>query len=418
MKNSRLLTALLALLPALACGKRGDPRPPLRKNPQPIASFRIAQRADRLEISGVAPRLSTEGAALKPFTVEILSAESEGDFMKIARKRSFVVQPGEAFNEPETLPAPGTLLRVAAHALASGKPSAMTSLLSLPVQAPPAPPFELVGALSEGGVQLKWSGKRPNPLPPPPSPVTPPSPATAAPPSGTPSTGAPPVGTPAAPPAAPTPPTSAGAPPPPSGTPTSPTPAGPDGQRGRPSHPGAPATAPAGPVPAPVGPPGKSGFWVYRRAKAGRYDRPLFAEPTGDKSYLDPDAAAGQDWCYVVRAVVSHEPVIESASSNEVCVAARDIAPPAAPSGLTLRVAPGALELRWSPSPEPDLAFYRVYRATPTGSPAKIAEVPAGTAVYLDATTTAGTAYRYTITAVDQAGNESLPSAPLLGNSP
>lgn len=162
----------------------------------------------------------------------------------------------------------------------------------------------------------------------------------------------------------------------------------------------------------------KSGFWVYRRAKAGRYERPLFAEPTPDKSHVDAEAGAGQDWCYVVRAVVSHEPLIESSSSNEACLTARDITPPTVPAGLTLLAQPGALELRWSPSPEGDLAFYRVFRAAPTGAAEKIAEVPAGTSVFLDSTAAAGTAYRYTITAVDRAGNESAPSAPLLGNLP
>jgi hypothetical protein len=385
MRQTARVMALLALLPVLACGKRGDPRPPLRKTPQPLASFRVAQRADRLEISGIAPRLSTDGVALKPLTVEILRADGEGDFLKLAQKRSITVQPGEPFTEPATLPAAGTVVRVAARAVASGKLSVMTAILTLPVQAPPSPPSDLTAVLSEGGVQLKWSGKRPNPLPTP-EPAPPVVPAAAGP-SGTPAAGTPAVRTP--------PPGTAGAPPA-----------------------SGPAAAAAATAPPPTTPAPKAGFWVYRRAKAGRYERPLFGEPTLDKSHLDAEAAAGQDWCYVVRAVVSHEPVIESASSNEACLTARDISPPTVPAGLTLLAQPGALELRWSPSPEADLAFYRVYRAAPTGAPEKIAEVPAGTSVYLDSTATAGTSYRYTITAVDRVGNESAPSGPLLGNLP
>lgn len=373
MRKTFRLLALTSLPLVLACGKRGDPRPPLRKTPQPLAAFRIAQRADRLEISGIAPRLSTEGVALKPLTVEILRADGDGDFLKLARKRSFAVQPGESFTEPDTLPAAGTIVRLAARAVASGKPSAMTGILTLPVQTPPAAPFELVATLSEGGVQLKWSGKRPTPLPAPvpPPPVTPPSP------------------TATAPPPPPTPPTA--------GAPTTST----------------PTTATPPELPAP-----KSGFWVYRRGKADRYDRPLFAEPTSDKGTLDGSATSGQEWCYVVRAVVSAEPLIESGSSNEACLTARDIAPPTVPTGLTLLAAPDALELRWSSSPEPDLALYRVYRAGPNGAAEKIAEIPAGTAMYLDTTASRGTAYRYTITAVDGAGNESAHSLPLLGNLP
>jgi hypothetical protein len=390
MPRTRRLLALTLLVPALACGKRGDPRPPLRKTPQPLTAFRLAQRADRLEISGTAPRLSTEGVALKALTVEILRADGEGDFLKLARKRSFAVQAGEPFTEPETLPAAGTLVRIAARAVGSGKLSTMTSIMTLPVQAPPSAPSDLVAAVSEGGVQLKWSGKRPNPLPPPAPPPAPAVPAIATPVTGAPAP--PPTGTTASPPAH-------AAPPP---LPRTPTPSG---------------VPPAAVVPAETPPP-KSGFWVYRRTKAGRYERPLFAEPTPEKSHLDAAADAGQDWCYVVRAVVSHEPVIESANSNEACLTARDIAPPTVPSGLTLLAQAGGLELRWSPSREADLAVYRVYRAAPTGAPEKLGEVPAGTAVFLDTTATAGTAYRYTVTAVDRAGNESAPSAPLLGNLP
>jgi hypothetical protein len=422
MTRTERLFALVLLVPALACGKRGDPRPPLRKTPQPLVGVRIAQRADRLEISGTAPRVSVDGVALKALTVEILRLDGEGDFLKVAKKRSFTVRAGEPFTEPETMPAPGTVVRITARAAGSGKVSTMTNVLTLPVQPPPSPPFEVVAAVSEGGVQLKWSGKRPTPLPTP----TPAPPVTtpASTPPGTPATSTPAPAAPAAATPATTAPTptatapAAGTPAAASPTPQAPT--APPAQAGPPPHVGAP-TLPGAPMPTAVPaevPIPKSGFWVYRRTKAGRYDRPLFAEPTSDKSHLDETAGADQDWCYVVRAVVSHEPIIESANSNEVCLTARDIAPPTVPSGLTLLAQTGGLELRWSPSPEADLAAYRVYRATPTGAPAKIGEVAAGTAMFLDTTTTAGTAYRYTVTAVDRAGNESAPSAPLLGNSP
>lgn len=380
--------ALLLLLPAFACGKRGDPRPPLRKTPPPLVQFRIAQRGSRLEVSGVAPRVSTDGVTLRAMTIELLRADGDGDFLKLARKRGFTVQAGETFTEPETLPPAGTLVRIAARAVASRQASALTAIMTLPAQPPPAAPANLEAALVEGGVQLKWSGRRPTPLPPPapPPPTSPPPPLATPPATGpAPATGAqaPPSGTPA--------PTSAPA-----------TPA---------------ATAPASPdtLAAPVS---RSGFWLYRRPQTGAYAGPLFPEPTPDKSHLDTEATAGQDWCYVVRAVVSSQPLIESDSSNEACLTARDVAPPTVPSGLTLLAQPEGLELRWSPSPEGDLRLYRVYRAAPTGTPERLAEVPAGTTVFLDRTAAPGTAYRYTITAVDGVGNESPPSAPLLGNLP
>lgn len=358
---------------ALACGKRGDPRPPLRRVPPPLAGFHVAQRGARLEVSATAPRASTDGAPYTSLRVEILRAEGEGDFVKLARTRAITVGAGETFREPDSLPAPGTRLRLGARAVASGKPSALTALTDFVVQPPLTPPAELTAVVAPDGIRLTWSGKPPAPLPPPPPP---PAPVTA--PAAT------PPATPTSAPAAPT---------------------------------AAPSAVPAPPTPPPPPPP-KAGFWIYRRPAKGAYDRPLFAEPTLAQTAVDAQATLGEDWCYVARAVVSQEPVIESDSSNEACATAKDVAAPAPPAGLTALAEPGVLEIRWSPSLESDLATYRVYRAAANGTPQLLADIPAGTTVYRDQSVAPATPYRYTVTAVDTAGNESLPSSPLLGNSP
>ena len=77
-----------------------------------------------------------------------------------------------------------------------------------------------------------------------------------------------------------------------------------------------------------------------------------------------------------------------------------------------------AVELSWSPSSEPDLAVYRVYRARSGGDPVRLAEVAAGESSYRDATLARGVPFLYTVTAVDSAGNESPPSAPAEGSLP
>ena len=99
----RLLGGALVLVALVvpACGKRGDPRPPLRRTPQPLGQFKVAQRGARLEVSGVAPRSSTEGVALATMTVELLRADGDGDFLKLAKKRAFTVQAGETFTDVE-----------------------------------------------------------------------------------------------------------------------------------------------------------------------------------------------------------------------------------------------------------------------------------------------------------------------------
>jgi hypothetical protein len=119
----------------------------------------------------------------------------------------------------------------------------------------------------------------------------------------------------------------------------------------------------------------------------------------------------GEEWCYVVRFLASKDPLVESPSSSEACVAFRDVGAPAAPIGIAVVVGNAGVEISWSPSPEPDLVGYRVYRAAPAGEPAlRLAEVPAGTTSHLDKTGTAGVVNVYTVTAVDKAGNESAAS--------
>jgi fibronectin type 3 domain-containing protein len=96
----------------------------------------------------------------------------------------------------------------------------------------------------------------------------------------------------------------------------------------------------------------------------------------------------------------------------------RDIAAPAAPAGLAVLPREGGLEVLWSPSAEPDLAGYRVYRATGDGRLEKLADTALLRASWLDETAVRGVVYRYAVTALDQAGNESEPTEPVEASLP
>jgi fibronectin type 3 domain-containing protein len=119
-----------------------------------------------------------------------------------------------------------------------------------------------------------------------------------------------------------------------------------------------------------------------------------------------------------VTTVVSTEPVVESSRSNEACVSVRDIVPPARPTGVAALGGADGIEVSWTPSSEADLASYRVYRATPGRAPQVVGEVVPPETVFRDTTAGAGTAYVYTVTALDRAGNESAPSAPAEARRP
>jgi hypothetical protein len=380
-----LLATLAALAPA--CGHRGDPLPPRRRTPPAPQDFRLAQRGDALEARATAPLASVDGVAYEALTVEFLSAEGLKDLEKAGRRHAVQAVPGSRIVGMLPLPAPGTILRVAARGVAGGEKGPRTLTLSLVAQAPLEAPSESRAALTEDGVALSWHGVRPKAIAPP-TPVPTPGPPTVA---GGPLPPRAPLPT-APPPAAAAPPA---VPPAPAVLPAAGARAG--------SEPVAEAGA------APEGP-RRSGFLVYRRIGGAAFDEPLVDEPLVERSLLDPVAPQGATACYVVRAVASTEPLVESAPSNEVCVDVRDIVAPAAPSGVAVLTRESGLEILWSPSAAADLAGYRVYRTAPGAPRERIAEVGTNRSAWLDETARRGVAYAYTVAAFDQAGNESAPA--------
>jgi hypothetical protein len=376
-------TLLLALL-LPGCGHRGDPLPPLRKTPPPVEDFRLAQRGDRLELTAVAPRASVDGVVYERVSVEFLHAEGTVDLERVGRRLRVETSPGTRVVKTLPLPAPGTLVRVAARA-ASGREVGMRgSTLALTAQAPLEAPHDLVADLHADGVVLRWQGPRPLRV------AAPAIAETLAP--RLPSSALPAV-------------------------PPRPSPAGPSS----PARPTAPGVSPPGeglPGAAPATPPEskeppRAGFLVYRRAERGRYDAPLGPEIVERHTQTDGGAPLGATSCYVVRAVASLEPLVESGSSNEACLGVRDVAAPATPTGLAVLPREAGLELLWSPSPEPDLAGYRVLRAEGGGEMKPVAEVDPAQSSWVDETVAKGVSYRYSLLAVDGAGNASPPSLPV-----
>jgi hypothetical protein len=367
LRSLSLLLTLAAL--CAACGHRGNPLPPLRRTPPAPQDFRLAQRGDALEVRATAPTASVDGIAYEALTVEFLYVEGQRDIEKAGQRRAVPAMPGRRVVGSLPLPAPGTTIRAAARSAVGGERGQRTLTQALVVQVPLEAPHGLAAVLTGDGVALSWRGVRPKEA-------------------------APPALSPAA-----LPPTLPAA--------------------GR-----APAPAPkaegertAGTEAAGKGPP-RNGFFVYRRLGGAAYDAPLVEEPLERRSVDDTVAPQGETACYVVRAVASVEPLVESAPSNEACVEVRDVTAPATPAGLAVMPREGGIEILWSPSAEPDLAGYRVYRTIPGGLPEKVAEVGGTRASWLDETARRGVVYRYAVTAFDQAGNESEPAEPVEASLP
>jgi fibronectin type 3 domain-containing protein len=138
-------------------------------------------------------------------------------------------------------------------------------------------------------------------------------------------------------------------------------------------------------------------------------------------SYRDTSFAFDHTYVYVVRGVIQADgSELESATSPPLTVTPRDTFPPAAPQGVVAALlpaaSPGALvvDLSWSISLETDLAGYRVYRSEQESTRGQVLNqelLP--TPAVRDTSVQPGHRYWYTVTAVDRAGNESAPSAPV-----
>ncbi len=102
---------------------------------------------------------------------------------------------------------------------------------------------------------------------------------------------------------------------------------------------------------------------------------------------------------------------VEGDDSAPVEVAAKDVFPPAVPSGLQA-VASGAgqrpfIDLTWSPVTDADLAGYNVYRHEEGQAPTKINTDLVKTPAFRDETAQPGSKYFYSVSAVDLRGNKS-----------
>jgi hypothetical protein len=138
-------------------------------------------------------------------------------------------------------------------------------------------------------------------------------------------------------------------------------------------------------------------------------------------SYRDTSVVFDHTYVYIVRSVIQAEGnELESSDSQPVTVTPRDIFPPAVPQGLVAALLPGStpgtvlVDLSWSINLETDLAGYRVYRSEQEGTRGQLVTPDLLlTPAVRDNSVEPGHRYWYTVTAVDRAGNESPPCAPV-----
>lgn len=158
-----------------------------------------------------------------------------------------------------------------------------------------------------------------------------------------------------------------------------------------------------------------TGYNIYRMpaGQAGSTPAIVNTAPVAAMTYTDAPPYGA--FTYSVTAVTrSVEPKIESDPSTAVTVTFKDLLPPPAPASITALVEPHAVRLLWDAVEAADLASYKIYRTEGIGhsdireaGTIPIKTVAAGTMSAVDPSADLGIAYRYGVAAVDKSGNES-----------
>ncbi len=158
------------------------------------------------------------------------------------------------------------------------------------------------------------------------------------------------------------------------------------------------------------------GYDVYRAPAAQPADNlgtTVNTSPVAGTTYTDTPAYG--EFRYRVTAVASAGPPrIESDPSEPVTATFKDLVPPQAPANVSALVETHAVRLVWDPVQAPDLAGYKVYRTEGVGhEDIKVAGTIPLTGklltvtTYLDPGADLGIAYKYGVSAFDKNGNES-----------
>jgi hypothetical protein len=154
-----------------------------------------------------------------------------------------------------------------------------------------------------------------------------------------------------------------------------------------------------------------AGYRVYRRPLSQEeYEQPLNTKPVLGTSYVDTGAPYGVPLAYTVRAVLAKNPKVEGLPAEELPVLCRDVFPPPPPARVDALSEGSLVRLLWDPVDASDLAGYLVFRAEGDGPPERLTKDPITDPFFNDETARPGKRYRYTVKSVDRAGNESTPS--------
>lgn len=152
------------------------------------------------------------------------------------------------------------------------------------------------------------------------------------------------------------------------------------------------------------------GYFVYWGTEPDNLDNRAEVPETMDESFVIENLVSGT--VYYVAVSAFDNDVESDRSAVQSVRTLSDTTAPAAPSGLAVTdpagISSNAVELKWDASPEPDLELYRIYYGDEPDRLENSVEAPAGEAPVFTVTGLSGSRrYYFTVTAVDDSGNES-----------
>jgi hypothetical protein len=154
-----------------------------------------------------------------------------------------------------------------------------------------------------------------------------------------------------------------------------------------------------------------SGYNIYRVAPGAAVDdlaAPVNTAPVKGTTYTDVPGYGEHEY-RVAAVATTGPPSIQSDLSPAAKVNFRDLVPPAAPASVTALLETKVVRLVWDPVDASDLAGYNVYRIEGKYR-LKLTPSPLTEANFLDISIDIGIGYHYEVTAVDKSGNESAPA--------
>lgn len=159
-----------------------------------------------------------------------------------------------------------------------------------------------------------------------------------------------------------------------------------------------------------------AGYNVYRfphSQPADEFATPANTSPVTATTYTDAPPYGPHDY-FVTAVATPGPPRVESEPSAIAGATFKDLVPPPTPAGLTALVETGAVRLVWDRVDAPDLAGYKIYRTEGTGiEQLRVAGTMPLTAQlvtatnYRDTSVNRGISYYYEVVSVDTSGNES-----------